>query len=68
MATAREKSDWWRTAQLCSLIYNMNRSTKSNAKDPEDFMPSGLVRRRDDKIKISMSDFCDMMKAEKVTK
>lgn len=46
----------------------MNRSTKSNAKDPEDFMPSGLVRRRDDKIKISMSDFCDMMKAAKVTK
>ena len=39
MARARQKDEWTRTANILSLVYNMNRSEKSPRLSPDDFNP-----------------------------
>ena len=39
MARARHKDEWTRTANVLSLVYNMNRSEKSPRLSPDDFNP-----------------------------
>lgn len=45
MADGRERSQWWRTASLLALTYNLQRDPKQSvAREPAWFHP--LIRRR----------------------